>query len=86
MEKKLGAITLEMKETLIAFESRTMALTTCEEELRIKTLKTRRNVPTVGPNANIYDAIQSLGDWMEDGMHHFNNLAAGKDRLEQAVE
>lgn len=31
-EKKLAAITLEMKETLIAFESRTMALKKCEEE------------------------------------------------------
>lgn len=82
VEKKLGAITLEMKETLIAFESRTMALTTCEEELRIKTLETRRNFPT----ADIYDAIQSLGDRMEDGMHHFNNLAASKNRIEQAVK
>jgi hypothetical protein len=85
-EKKLAAITLEMKETLIAFESRAIALKKSEEELRIKTLETRRNLPTVGPNADIYDAIQSLGNRMEDGMHHFNNLAASKNRLEQAVK
>lgn len=81
-EKRLAAITLEMEETLVAFKSRTMALTKCEEELRIRTLETRRNFPTT----DIYDAIQSLGDRMEDGMHHFNNLAASKNRLEQAVK
>ena len=85
-EVKLAAITLEMKEKLKEIENKTMALEKCEEELRIKTLETRRNLPTVGPNADIYDAIQSLGNRMEDGMHHFNNLAAGKDRLKQAVE
>ncbi|CAN9332446.1 unnamed protein product [Alternaria alternata] len=68
-EVKLAAITLEMKETLKEIENKTMALKKCEEELRIKTLKTRRNVPTVRPNADIYDAIQSLGDWMEDAKY-----------------
>ena len=82
VEKKLGAITLEMKEKLKEIENKTIALKKFEEELRIKTLETRRNFPT----ADIYDAIQSLGDRMEDGMHHFNNLAASKNRIEQAVK
>ena len=77
-EQKLNEMAKEMEDKTAALEKR-------EEELKTTASKAKRIFPTAGPNSEVYDAIQSLGDWMEDGLRQFRNLSAGKTRLEQAI-
>ena len=46
-----------IQETSKEIEDKTATLKKREEELGTRTLKTRRNFPVVGPNADVYDAI-----------------------------
>ena len=58
-------------------EEQAVKLVKYEEELKARAPRSKLIFPNGGPDSDLYDAIQYLGDTMKDGMRNFRNLASG---------
>lgn len=66
------------------YEQKLAILEKREQEFRTVALKSRRHFPTTGPDADLYDAIQSLGTTIEEAIRRMSNLVKSHKRSEQA--